>query len=150
MNESNAKVPTHYCIVCLYSKNVSFDVFIPEKFFNFFRNILCTKTIKVNNFTPVTKQSNSMCTYVCIFIKIYYVNPILFLGLIIQIISWIDTIKPIFHSIIPFYLKICQRKRRHQKSYSFPQPALTILFPLLLPEPALTIPFPDNKFPRKI
>ena len=79
MNESNAKVHTHYCIVCLYSKNVSFDVFIPEKFFNFFRNMLCTKTIKVNNFTPVTKQSNSMCTYVYIFIKIYYVNPILFL-----------------------------------------------------------------------
>ena len=76
INESNAKVPTHYWIVCLYSKNVSFYVFIPDKIFNFFSNMFSTKIIKTNNFTSVTKQSNPMCAYVRIFIKIYYVSPI--------------------------------------------------------------------------
>ena len=45
------KVPTHYWIVCLYSKNVSYYVFIPDKFFNLFRNMFTTKTIEINNFT---------------------------------------------------------------------------------------------------
>ena len=40
-NKSNA-------IVCLYSKYVCFDVFMPNKFFDFFRNMFNTKTIKVN------------------------------------------------------------------------------------------------------
>ena len=76
--ESNAKVPTHYWIVCLYSKNVSFDVFMSNKFFNLFRNMFNTKTIEINNFTFVTKQSNPVRTNICIFIKVYYVCPILY------------------------------------------------------------------------
>ena len=44
INESNALL-THYWIACLYSKNVSFYVFISNKFFNFFRNMFNTKII---------------------------------------------------------------------------------------------------------
>ena len=54
INESNAKIPTHYWIVCLYSKNVSYYVFIPNKFFNFFRNMFNTETIEINSFISVT------------------------------------------------------------------------------------------------
>ena len=90
INESNAKVPTHYWIFCLYSKNVSFYVFIPDKFFNFFRKVFNTITIKINNFTSLTKQSNPVCTYVCVFIKVYYLCPILYFFR--QIISRIHTI----------------------------------------------------------
>ena len=39
----------------LYSKNVGFDVFIRDKFFNFFKNIFNTKTIEIKNFTSFTK-----------------------------------------------------------------------------------------------
>ena len=60
INKSNAKVTTHYQIICLYSKNFSFYVFIPNKFCSFFRNILNTKTIKIN------KQSN-----VCLHLHIH-------------------------------------------------------------------------------
>ena len=52
--EFNTKVATHDRIVCLYSKHVCFYVFMSNKFFDFFRNMFNTKTIKVNNF----KQSN--------------------------------------------------------------------------------------------
>ena len=34
--------------------------------------------------------------------------------------------------------------------YCFPEPALTIPFPLLFPEPALTTPFHVNTFPNKL
>ena len=78
INKSYAKVPTYYWIVCLYSKNVRFHVFIFNKFFNLFENIFNTKTIAINNFILVTKQSNPMCAYTCIFIKVYYVCPILY------------------------------------------------------------------------
>ena len=43
INESNAKVLTDYCIVCLYSKNVSYYVFIPDKFF---RNMSSGKSLQ--------------------------------------------------------------------------------------------------------
>ena len=36
-------------------KNVSFYAFVPDKFFNFFRNMFNTKTIEINNFTSVAK-----------------------------------------------------------------------------------------------
>ena len=40
--------------------------------------------------------------------------------------------------------------RLYLKSNCFPEPALTIHFPLLFTDPALTIPFPINKFPNKL
>ena len=55
INESNAEVAAHYWIVCLYPKNVSFNVFMSNRFFHFFRNMFNTKTIKINNFTFVRK-----------------------------------------------------------------------------------------------
>ena len=78
INESYAKVPTHYWIVWFHSKNVSFYVFIPDKFFNLFRNLFNNKTIKINNFTFSTKSINPVCTNICIFIKIYDIRPILY------------------------------------------------------------------------
>ena len=79
INESNAKVLTPYWIVCLYSKNVSYYVFILDKFFNLFRNMFSTKTIEINNFTSVRNSNNPMCAYICIVIKVYYVCPILYI-----------------------------------------------------------------------
>ena len=38
-----------------YSKNINYYIFIPDKFFSLFRNMLNTKTIEINNFTSVTK-----------------------------------------------------------------------------------------------
>ena len=55
INEPNAKVPTHYWTVCLYSKNVSLYVFVPDKLINFFRSKFHTQTIEINNFTSFTK-----------------------------------------------------------------------------------------------
>ena len=55
INESNANAPTHYWIVCLYSKNVSFYVGIPEKFFKFFRSMFTTNAIEINTFTSAAK-----------------------------------------------------------------------------------------------
>ena len=49
-NESNVKVATHYSGICLCSEYVCFDVFISNKSFNFFRNMLNNKVIKVKNF----------------------------------------------------------------------------------------------------
>ena len=48
IKKSDAKVSTHYWIVWLYSKSVSCYVFISDKFFNFFWNMLHTKTIEIN------------------------------------------------------------------------------------------------------
>ena len=45
-------------IIELYActrKVLAFNVFIPNKLFNFFRNMLKTKTIEINYFTSVTK-----------------------------------------------------------------------------------------------
>ena len=55
INESNAEVPTHYQIVSMFPKNISFYVFVPDKILNFFRNMFNTKTIDINNFTSSTK-----------------------------------------------------------------------------------------------
>ena len=78
INESNAKVAAYYWIVCLYLKNVWHDLFMPDKFYNFFRNILNTKTIKINDLLFVTKENNTVCTNICIFIKVYYISPIFY------------------------------------------------------------------------
>ena len=94
INESNAIVPKHYWIVCLYSKYI----IIPDKFFNLFKYMFNTKTIELNNFTSVRKQSNPVCVYVCIFIKVFYVCPILYLFR--RMISWKNSIKSWFILII--------------------------------------------------
>ena len=87
------------------TRNVSFDVFILDTFFNFFRNMFNAEAIKINNFILFTKQSNPMCTYVCIFVKVYYISPILYF--IRQIVSRTNTIKSWFHSILLLYFNIC-------------------------------------------
>ena len=46
-------------IIELYSKYVSFDVFIPDEFFNFFRNMFNTLTIEVTNFSFLYKIKQS-------------------------------------------------------------------------------------------
>ena len=58
INESNAEVPTHCWIVCLNSKNVSFYVFIPNKFFNFFRNISNPVQNKAIQCAPTSASSS--------------------------------------------------------------------------------------------
>ena len=50
INESNAKVTAHYWIVWFY-------VFIPNKFFIFFRNMFNTKTIEINKFIFITNKA---------------------------------------------------------------------------------------------
>ena len=105
INESNAEVATHYSFVCLYSEYVCFDVFMSNKSFNFFRNMLYTKTIKVNNFIIFCIQINPMCAYICIFIKVYYICSIFYCFR--QIMSRINTIKSGLIFVILFYFKIC-------------------------------------------
>ena len=73
INASYAKVPTHYWIVCLYSNNIGFYIFISNKFFNFFRNIFNTAAIEINNFiflqnkaiqyVSISAYSSSLITY---------------------------------------------------------------------------------------
>ena len=73
INESNAEVTTHYWIICLYSKNVSFYISIFNKFFNFFKNMLSAEAIEINNFislqnkaiqcVPVSAYSSRFITY---------------------------------------------------------------------------------------
>ena len=77
----------------------------PIIFFNFFRNMLNTKNIKINNFISSTKYSNPMCVYFCIFIKFYYISPILYFFRLI--VSRINTIKLRFILIIALYFKVC-------------------------------------------
>ena len=36
MNKFNRKVSTHYQIVCLYSVNICYDIFVSNDFFDFF------------------------------------------------------------------------------------------------------------------
>ena len=78
INESNTKVSKYYRTACLYSKYVCFCVFMSNKSFDFFRNMLNTKTIKVNNFIIFYIQTNPMCAYICIFIKVYYICSIFY------------------------------------------------------------------------
>ena len=87
-------------------KMLALMFFFPNKFFNFFRNIFNTEANVINNFTFVTKKSNPMCAYVCMFINIYYIRPILYF-LFSQNISRINTIKSWFILIILFYFKVC-------------------------------------------
>ena len=78
ISESNAKTSTHYWIVCLYSKNVWYDVFMSDKFLNFFRNMFNTKTTKINGLFFVTKQSNPVYASIFIFVQINHVTNIFY------------------------------------------------------------------------
>ena len=97
--ESSAKELTHYWIVCLYSKNVSYYFFITNKFFNFFRNMFNTKTVDRNNlnFCCKMKQSNA-CLHLHIYQGLLHMPHFFFR----QVISWIKSIKSWFILIIPF------------------------------------------------
>ena len=80
IKESYAKVTTHYWIICLYTINACFYVFITNKLFNIFRNMLNTKAIKINNFiflqnkaiqcAPVSACSARFITYAPSFISL--------------------------------------------------------------------------------
>ena len=76
IDEYNAEISTHYWIVWLNSKYVSFYFFTSNNFFNFFRNLFNSKTVKISNFNIFTKQSNPMCTNIRIFLKVYHICPI--------------------------------------------------------------------------
>ena len=78
INKSNTEVSTHYWIVCLYSKNVCFNVFIVNKCFNFFRNMFYPKRIKISNIIIIHMQSNLMSSNIRVLIKIYFICPILY------------------------------------------------------------------------
>ena len=49
IKKSNTKISAHYQIMCLYSENIWFNVFIADKCFNFFWNKFYTKRIKISN-----------------------------------------------------------------------------------------------------
>ena len=85
---------------CLLVLNY-FYVFVSNKFFNFYRNVLNSKTVKVNNSNIFYIQSNPMCTNICIFIKIYYIRPIFYSFR--EVISRINLIKSRFILIILLY-----------------------------------------------
>ena len=88
VNKSNTEISTHYWIVCLYSKNICFNVFILRsrgvqrttinKWFNFFRNMCYSKKIKISDIIIIHMQSNPMSSNIRILIKIYYIFPILY------------------------------------------------------------------------
>ena len=93
------QISTHYWMICLYSGNICFNVFIVNKCFNFFSNLFYTKRIKINNIIIIIlhTQSNPMSSNIRILIEIYYISPILYFG---YIISRKNTIKSWFIFII--------------------------------------------------
>ena len=69
-----------------------FYAFMSNKSSDFFRNELNSKTVKVRNFNIFYIKSNpTICTNICIFIKICYICSILYCFR--QIISRVNTIK---------------------------------------------------------
>ena len=78
INESNAKVPTHYEIICSYSENVRYYVFIPDRLFDLFRNIFNTITIEINDLLFVKKQSNAVCASIFVFVQINHLSTIFY------------------------------------------------------------------------
>ena len=105
INESNAKVATHYWSLCLYSKNISFYIFVRNTFFNFFSNMFNSKTIKINNFTSVAKKKQ---TNVCLHLHIYQ-GLLLMLHTLFLTENYLlkkHTIKSWFIFMIPLYFKV--------------------------------------------
>ena len=47
INKSNAKVSTDYSIIDLYSEDICYDIFVANKFFDFFWNVFNTQAINV-------------------------------------------------------------------------------------------------------
>ena len=82
-------IESYACIL----KMLVFMFFIPDKFFNFFRNMFHSKTIKISNIIITYPQSNPMSSNIRVLVKIYYISPILYFWLII---SSINTIKSRF------------------------------------------------------
>ena len=82
-------IESYACIL----KMLVFMFFILEKFFNFFRNMFHSKTIKISNIIITYPQSNPMSSNIRVLVKIYYISPILYFWLII---SSINTIKSRF------------------------------------------------------
>ena len=78
INESNGKVSTHYWIVWLNSKYVCFYVLMPSNFFNFVRNMVNSKTVKIDIFNIFTIQSDLVSSNICIFIQGLLHMPLLY------------------------------------------------------------------------
>ena len=89
INKFNTKISAHYCIICLYSKNICFYVFIVNKCFNLFWNMFYTKTIKISNII-IKIKSNPISSNIRVLILVYYISLILYFS---EIISRINTIK---------------------------------------------------------
>ena len=54
INKFNTKISTHYRIVCLYSINISDDIFVSYEFFIFFWNMFNSKPVKNMILLPFT------------------------------------------------------------------------------------------------
>ena len=65
-------------IIELFYWTLKILVFMFNQFFNFFRSMFNSKTVKTNNFNIFIIQNNSLCSNICIFIKIYYICPIIY------------------------------------------------------------------------
>ena len=116
------KKSAHYWIICLYSENICCYVFMFNKCFNFFWNMFYTKTIEISNIVIIitiiiiiviiiiNMQSKPMSSNIRVFIKVYYISPILYFS---EIIYRINIIKSWFILIILLYFKIGSRMGRH-------------------------------------
>ena len=78
INKSNTNISALYWIICLYSKNICFNIFIINKSFNLFRNMFYTKRMEISNIIIMNKQSNPMSSNNGVLINIYYISPILY------------------------------------------------------------------------
>ena len=97
INKSSTKISAHYWIICLYSKNICFYVFITNKCSNLFWNMFYSERIKISKIIILLKQCNPMGSNIRVLIKIYYTCPILYF---LWIISRVNTIKSRFILII--------------------------------------------------
>ena len=78
----------HYQIICLYSKNICFYVFITDKCSNLFWNLFYSERVKISNSIILYTQSNPMMLKDEAALKIHFVFMILpFLAFFISVNS---------------------------------------------------------------
>ena len=110
INKSNAKLSTHYWIICLCSINICCDIFTSCEFLNFFWNEFSSKTIKLCCITIIHILSYPMSFYWFLLIKIYYICPNLNLS---QTSFLMNAIKFGLILEISLYFKISYSTRWH-------------------------------------
>ena len=76
-NKSNLNISIYYKIIGQYFEDICY-IFIDNKVFNFFWNVLNTEAISVRRVTTNHMQSYPFSSYWFILIKIYCTYPILF------------------------------------------------------------------------